>query len=48
MGYGFKPIVPNVLHKPLRVMLANHYLRGDTGVCELLRSNLSKHRDHHY
>ncbi len=29
-------------------MLANHYLGGDTGVCESLRSNLDKHRDHHY
>jgi hypothetical protein len=32
MGYGFEPIVPIVFHKPLLVMLANHYLRGDTGV----------------
>ena len=48
MGYGFEPIVPNVFHKALGVMLANHYLRGDTGVCELLRSNLDKHRVHHY
>ena len=48
MGYGFEPIVPIVFHKPLLVMLANHCLRGDTGDCELLRSNLSKHRDHHY
>ena len=48
MGYGFEPIVPKVFHKALWVMLANHYLRGDTGDCELLRSNLSKHRNHHY
>ena len=48
MGYGFEPIVPNVFHKALRVMLANRRLRGDTGDCELLRSSLSKHRDHHY
>ena len=48
MGYGFEAIVPKVFHKPLRVMLANRYLWGDTGVCESLRSNLDKHRDHHY
>ena len=48
MGYGFEPIVPIVFHKPLLVMLANHYRRGDTGTCELLRSILSNHRDHHY
>ena len=48
MGYGFEGFVPKVFHKPIWVMLANHYLRGDTGVCELLRSSLNKYRDHHY
>ncbi len=48
MGYGFEAIVPNVFHKPLRVMLANPYLRGDTGVCELLRSSVNKYLNHHY
>jgi hypothetical protein len=29
-------------------MLANHYLRGDTGVCESLWNSLEKNLDHHY
>jgi len=47
-GYGFWSFVPKVFHKPLRVMLANHYLRGDTGVCESLWNSLEKNLDHHY
>jgi hypothetical protein len=48
MGYGFGAIVPKVFHKAFWVMLANRYLRGDTGACELLRSSVNKYLDHHY